>query len=179
MILNKKSRKSKYIQFQDSKVICYICKLYKNIEDFDVQNDNEYRKNLDRRCKCCKYIQHSNRKLKNRGKKDLDRILLERWHGVKDRSHKKGFTIDFDWTFLKEIWVKQNGICAISGINMTYEVDNGRVPTNLSIDKINCKLPYTKDNIQIVCMAVNQMKSDLNIEQLLFFCYNIIKYNES
>jgi len=61
---------------------------------------------------------------------------------------------------------------------MTYEINNGRVPTNLSVDKIDCKLPYSKNNIQLVCMAVNQMKSDMTIAQLIYFCKNIIENNE-
>jgi hypothetical protein len=34
-----------------------------------------------------------------------------------------------------ELWNKQNGLCAISKIPMTYEMDEGRVYTNLSIDQ--------------------------------------------
>lgn len=37
------------------------------------------------------------------------------------------------------------------------------------------KIGYTnKDNVQLVCMAVNQMKSDLTEEELFMFCNSII-----
>lgn len=58
---------------------------------------------------------------------------------------------------------------------MTYALDNGRTFTNVSIDRINSNLGYKKDNIQLVCMAVNQMKSDLSIQELYMFCEAILK----
>lgn len=57
---------------------------------------------------------------------------------------------------------------------MTYEIDSGRVYTNVSVDKINPGKGYTLDNIQLVCMEVNQMKSDLDMQTLLFLCKSII-----
>lgn len=58
---------------------------------------------------------------------------------------------------------------------MTYKIDNGRSHTNVSIDRIDSDKGYTIDNVQLVCMAVNQMKSDLTNEELMYFCNNIIK----
>lgn len=46
---------------------------------------------------------------------------------------------------------------------MTFDLYQGRTFTNVSIDQINPHLGYTKENIQLVCMAVNQ------------FCKTIIK----
>ena len=57
---------------------------------------------------------------------------------------------------------------------MTYELDRGRIFTNVSIDKINPNLGYIKDNIKLVCMAVNQMKSDMSLQELYMFCESII-----
>lgn len=68
--------------------------------------------------------------------------------------------------------------CAISGLQMTYEMFNGRIFTNISIDRKDSNKGYEKDNIQLVCMAVNQMKSDMTNEQLLYFCKQIINNNE-
>ena len=48
----------------------------------------------------------------------------------------------------------------------------------MSIDRINPDEGYTLENTQIVCMAVNQMKSDLTMDELLLFCKYIIKNNE-
>lgn len=56
-----------------------------------------------------------------------------------------------------------------------FDLYQGRTFTNVSIDQINPHLGYTKENIQLVCMAVNQMKSDMSIEELYMFCEAIIK----
>lgn len=117
-------------------------------------------------------------KEKNRGSKDLNRLLYERFHGLKDRSNRKNMDCDIDLQYLHELWDKQKGLCALSGIPMTYYFDSGRVPTNLSVDRIDSGLGYIKGNIQLVCMAVNQMKSDLTIEQLKYFCKSILEYQK-
>lgn len=36
------------------------------------------------------------------------------------------------------------------------DIDSRRPNTNVSVDRINPNLGYTKDNIQFICMAVNQ-----------------------
>jgi hypothetical protein len=76
------------------------------------------------------------------------------------------------------LWIHQSGICALSGIPMTFYFDSGRVPTNISVDRIDPKQGYIKGNLQLVCMAVNQMKSDLTIEQLKYFCRSILQNNK-
>lgn len=71
-------------------------------------------------------------------------------------------------------WKAQNGKCAISGLDMTYELGEGRIYTNVSIDQIMPSKGYTIDNIQLVCMAVNQLKSDLDMDTILILCSAIV-----
>lgn len=56
--------------------------------------------------------------------------------------------------------------------SMTHVLDQGRVYSNVSIDQIEPSKGYTLDNIQLVCMGVNQIKSDL--ETVLFLCKSIL-----
>lgn len=60
---------------------------------------------------------------------------------------------------------------------MTYELNNGRVNTNVSIDRIDSTKGYLKTNVQLVCMVVNQMKSDLSLNELISICKQIIEHN--
>ena len=103
----------------------------------------------------------------------MRRILVERLAGAKDRCRRNNHFIDIELEDLQLLWNKQDGKCALSGISMTYEMGKGRVPTNISIDQIEPSGGYTIQNIQLVCMAVNQMKSDLTMDQLLMFCNGI------
>lgn len=169
--------RSKFKQFyEDGNLLCYSCKQYKPLDCFDKNIDKWFRAEKDSRCKECKRNAYLRRKEKNRGSKDLNRLLYERFHGLKDRARKKDIQCNIDLQYLHELWNTQKGLCALSGIPMTYYFDSGRVPTNVSVDRINSNLGYIKGNLQLVCMAVNQMKSDLTIEQLKYFCKSILEY---
>lgn len=61
---------------------------------------------------------------------------------------------------------------------MTYELGEGRLYTNVSIDQIHPSQGYTIDNIQLVCMAVNQLKSDFGMDIVIALCKAIIEHNQ-
>ena len=50
---------------------------------------------------------------------------------------------------------------------------------NISIDRINSDLGYTKDNIQLVSAMINRMKSDLTSKEFIDFCSIISNYNKN
>lgn len=88
--------------------------------------------------------------------------------------------IDIDLEYLFYLWTAQNGKCALTGMQMTYKFYEGRVNSNLSIDRIDSTKGYSKDNVQLVCMAANQMKNDLSMEELTSLCSMILNtVNES
>jgi hypothetical protein len=67
--------------------------------------------------------------------------------------------------FLNELFIKQNGQCAISGHLMTHIAGKGQVPTNISIDRIDSKKGYQKDNIQLLCRCVNYFKMNMSNQE--------------
>lgn len=111
-------------------------------------------------------------------KDNLDYYLKDRFHGAKNRATNKDIEFDLTLDYLKDLWNKQNGICALTGTNMTHTILEGKLKTNASIDKINPSLGYTKGNVQFVCNVANMMKSDMSIEDLIYFCKLIINNNE-
>ena len=72
------------------------------------------------------------------------------------------------------IYNKQNGKCAITGTPLTFIVGQNKVPTNMSLDRINSEIGYTVDNTQIVCYIVNIMKNKMSIDDLKFWCSIIL-----
>lgn len=167
-------------EWQEGKLLCHCCGEYKNIEEFSPNGGaNPIRNNRRSICRECltKRQKEHNKELQNDTK--LNKCLRWRWLGARDRSRRNkniAFTITLE--DIVTLWNKQNGKCAISGIEMTYELQKGRTPTNVSIDKIDRTKGYVPENIQLVCMACNQMKSDMSEEELYSFCKNIIKTYE-
>jgi hypothetical protein len=176
----KKRKRTKFEQYNlEGNLICYKCNEYKPETEFDINPNRWFRNNRDYRCKECKKQQRLKRLITNRGKQDLDRLLLERYLGAKDRAKNKNLDFNLTLDFLKYLWNKQCGKCALSNIDMTSVFFSGRVPTNVSIDRIDSNKGYIMDNIQLVCMACNQMKNDLTKEELYKFCKNIVETYES
>lgn len=46
------------------------------------------------------------------------------------------------------------------------------------IDLLDFTLGYTKDNIWLICSAVNFMKSNLNLEEFKQYCQAVINYKK-
>lgn len=154
---------------------CHKCGEYLPVTEFGKHQSYPLRNNHDSICRKCKNEQAIKTKQEYSGEYALYKILLVRYLGAKERSKKKNLPFNITKEYLKELWDKQKGKCAISGLDMTFEQGNGRISTNLSIDQINPKEGYTIGNIQLVCMAINQMKSDLNMDEVYMFCEGILK----
>lgn len=74
---------------------------------------------------------------------------------------------------------KQNYKCALSGVDLTCNLEKGtRCFTNASIDRIIAGGPYTKDNIQLVCRALNSWRSNVPIEEFVSWCKKVVLYHE-
>lgn len=160
-------------EWKDGKLLCHLCGEYFDPSEFGY-HANKFRNNKDSRCRKCRLLQ-TKRRINNLDQKEaLRQILQARFLGAKERSKRLNIPFDITKDFLQYLWDKQKGLCAISNIPMTYSRNNGRTSTNVSIDQINPHLGYTKDNVQLVCMAVNQMKNDLSIEELCMFCESIL-----
>lgn len=83
------------------------------------------------------------------------------------------FDIDIDFMYC--LWQKQKGKCALTGIPMTT-TKHGRRNTNISIDRIDSTKGYTKENVQLVCSAINFMKANMDNSTFLYFCKEVIDY---
>lgn len=76
------------------------------------------------------------------------------------------------------LYKNQHGLCAISGVPMTHlpgKGDGSHCPTNISIDRIDSSGTYRLDNIQLVCYVVNSMKNIMSVDELRWWCKQIIK----
>ena len=156
------------------KLRCLVCGRSLDPSEFDSHQEYAIRGHRDGRCKECKRKQNQEARENYDDKKRLYKTIQARVLGASERAKRKGIPCTITKEFILDLWNKQNGLCAISKIPMTYEMDSGRIYTNVSIDQIEQGKGYTEDNVQLVCMAVNQLKSDWDMNTVKYICKMII-----
>jgi hypothetical protein len=91
---------------------------------------------------------------------------------------KQHLGCDIDLGYLMQVYENQKGKCALSNETMTYLAGAGRVPTNISIDRIDSSKGYLRGNVQFVCDIVNRMKQDMSEKDLYVWCGKILRCSD-
>lgn len=167
-------------EWKDGHLLCHKCFQYKDENEFSPNGSNSNIRNNRRYiCKKCTTERQREHYSKLDINKKLETCLRFRLLGAKDRATRNNIPFDLDLQYIISLWETQKGLCALSELPMTCELKQGRTSTNVSIDKIDKNLGYVKGNIQLVCMACNQIKSDLLEDEMYNFCKNIVKVYEN
>jgi hypothetical protein len=107
------------------------------------------------------------------------RTAYSLWHACWSRSKDKQIDFDLDMNEIHQTLVK--GVCAKTGFSFEIKAKGknykNRSPYAPSIDKIDPKKGYTKDNIQIVCWWYNSAKSIFTDDEVLKLCKAVITHN--
>lgn len=72
-----------------------------------------------------------------------------------------------NYEFLCEMWDRQDGRCAVTGVPMTHIKGIGYVATNVSVDRIHNDRGYERDNVRLVCRVVNFMKNTMSDREMM------------
>jgi hypothetical protein len=75
-----------------------------------------------------------------------------------------------------DILEKQNYKCAITGLDFVLEPKNPYLPT---MDRIKPGGEYKKDNVRIVCNAVNSFRNKWNDDIFFYICGKVIEFNKN
>ena len=70
-----------------------------------------------------------------------------------------------------DMWVKQEGVCALSGIPIGW-AEKGLTAT-VSIDRIDSSEGYLKENVQLLHKDVNMMKQAFSQEHFVALCRSV------
>lgn len=107
----------------------------------------------------------------------FSRLVIE----CRERAKKKNLPFDLDYDFLFELFEKQNKCCAVIGLDFSFEkVSNFRIrPWAPSVDRVDSKLGYTKDNVRLVCIAVNLAINQFGDDIFNKMCKSYISFHES
>lgn len=123
-----------------------------------------------KQCKYCSF---------KKGRKSYKDISLTYWNvlarGASIRGTEFEITIEYAW----EIWEKQQGKCAISGVQLNLiasQAKCNKILRTASVDRIDSSKGYIKGNIQWVHKEVNDLKSNWNEKDFINWIKIIYEY---
>jgi hypothetical protein len=130
---------------------CNFCKLEKPLSEF--HNSKCHLDGKKYTCKSCRSLEAL--KYKNKAKKSTARS----WHkrlfiDCKKRAKLHNYSLDFDESYILELFEKQNKKCHWYGIEMKPST-KAKYPFQPSIDRIDNSKGYSKDNILLCCFSAN------------------------
>jgi len=147
------------------------CQRYKNIDEFHKHHNNT--------CKECVQYGKFEKFLKPH------EFIQNVFKRSQDRAKKSNINFEIELEQLEYLYFqKQRGFCALSGKPMTHCISRSienyeRFPDNVSVDRIDSKLGYTFDNIQLVRWCVNSAKNDMEQNDFIQMCREVYEYNSN
>lgn len=91
---------------------------------------------------------------------------------------KKRAEVQIDQQYLLEMYDSQQGLCALSGVKMTWATGKTS-STSISVDRIDQSVGYVDGNVRLVCMAVNAFRGTMNDHELLVFARALVANMEA
>lgn len=88
---------------------------------------------------------------------------------IKQNAARRHLTFSLDADVLNNVLLRQQGLCAMSGIILTEE--------NISIDRIDNTVGYEPGNIQLVTKNMNFMRGPLSLEEFRKLLDDIYEWN--
>jgi hypothetical protein len=120
--------------------------------------------------KCCKRGNAYSRLKINSTIEGRAKIFLQ---NAKKSSLKRQNEFELEIADIVEMWNLQLQTCAYSGKIMSLE--HGKENT-VSIERIDSKIGYTKNNTILVCNSINRMKSNFNFEEFFEMCKSVTQH---
>jgi hypothetical protein len=117
----------------------------------------------------------NNEKLSRIEKDRIEQDVLSFWEKYFGRLCTRAFRRDL---LSKQYCIarleEQDYKCALTGVELTCILEKGTVcKTNASIDRIDPKGPYTRDNVQLVCAAINKLRVDMSVDDFINWCKKV------
>jgi len=85
---------------------------------------------------------------------------------TKNKEFRFNNALDFE-IYLNKIFDNQEGICALTGLNMLLDEHQGEAELHFSLDRIDSSKHYEPGNLQFVCKFANRWKSASNNDDFI------------
>lgn len=92
------------------------------------------------------------------------------WAAIRKRAKLRKIEFSLSIKDAWNIYVKQNGCCALTGMPIGFGRSEHRNENTASLDRINSLLGYIKGNVQWVHKDVNRMKYSMSQEYFVNLC---------
>ena len=156
--------------------VCTKCKVDKPIEEYHHRKDRPigYASicNLCQRDKVKKYRETNKEAILLKDKNKRLDISYRLYRSCKHSDKRRGLSFNLA---IGDIVVPDT--CPYLGVVLTNTIGSGFQDYNPSIDRINNLIGYEKNNIQVISVLANRMKSTATAEQLLLFAKHILDKN--
>ena len=104
--------------------------------------------------------------------------LREALRGAERRARKHGLDIDIDLDFVQHLYREQAERCILSGIQFRPEAFSDtfvKRPFAPSLDRIDPRKGYTRDNVRLLCTAVNFARGQWGDDVLVEIAHGIVE----
>lgn len=169
--------KSKHIckSIIDGKKKCFKCKTFKTVDEF-----SKNRATFDGYSKICKdcfskydSVKFGYKKKNNLIKNDIKAYFSNKVNTLKAKSKLKGLSFDIDADFLYNLYIKQNGKCYYSGIEIIHNAGCSDF-NSISVERLISEGGYTKDNVVLASFSLNSFKGMMSEYEFKKFLITII-----
>lgn len=126
---------------------------------------------LNKHCKKCSNKNPNNNQHQGYYKEVLRKSFV---HKYKANAELRNISWEVSFEYLAELLIKQKFKCTLTGIFL----DAMKVNNNCSLDRIDSKQGYTKDNVQWVIPMVNMCKQAYTQEDFIEMCKNVALNNK-
>ena len=96
---------------------------------------------------------------------------------IQYKAKSRNLIFNLSIEFLNDLYKKQKGKCAISGIEIEFENGNYYPINPCSLDRIDSSIGYIEYNVQWVDRKINYMKHQSPNDDFIEICKKISKFN--
>jgi hypothetical protein len=108
-----------------------------------------------------------------------EELPMKHWNQILDTAKKRSLTVDITIQQAYEAYLKQNKLCALSGVEISLNLQKNRNTGSASLDRIDSSKGYSIDNIQWVHKDLNKMKGKLMDENFIGWCHIVSKHHSA
>ena len=167
---------------------CTCCKVEKSVTEFYKSKTQKY--GVNSRCKKCASAKAREWALVNRDKRLVQGRIYEAKNkdAIKERKKnkresmtfddrfnlliknaraRKEYVVSIDAEYLQSVYESQSGLCVYTKLPL---LATGNQINTMSLDRVDSNKDYSKDNVQLVCVAINKMKLNYTEDQFIQLC---------